>query len=236
MLLSVMLYFSIDAPPAKRCKMESSPQTSGSSPSLKLHDTQSTSTSSSAYLSTSTNSGTSLNLQTSSAPPPNVVIPPQHTSNPPSVGSTASQSATPIQLHPPTAAVHGLPNQLNLQQNFSPQASGNVPPGSVTVQQQSYAHSYPSSMQQQQQHHQGNVSTSYAQQTSQQHSTTSTAAGSSVPASNNASNIDFDSVSCHIVTQVSMYDLWNISLAYLKYSQMCQIYNNLWKNACFMKS
>ena len=170
--------------------MESSPQTSGSSPSLKLHDTQSTSTSSSAYMNTSTNSGTSLNLQTSSAPPPNVVIPPQHTSNPPSVGSTASQSATPIQLHPPTGPVHALSNQLNLQQNFSPQASGNVPPGSVSVQQQPYAHSYPSSMQQQQ-HHQGNVSTSFVHQTSQQHSTTSTA-GSSLSATN--STIDFDSV------------------------------------------
>jgi len=142
-------------------------------------------------MNTSTNKGESL---TPSAPPPNVVIPPQHTSNPPSVGSTASQSATPIQLHPPTAAVHALSNQLNLQQNFSPQAKA---PGSVNVQQQSYAHSYPSSMQQQQQHHQGNVSTSFAQ-TSQQHSATSTAVGSSLPASN-SNAIDFDSVSCHLV-------------------------------------
>lgn len=141
-----MLLLTDGAPAAKRCKMEPSPQ--NGSPSVKSHDAQSTS-SQQAFMNSMSNaasgSGTQMNLQTSGAPPPNVVIPPQHSSNPPSVGSTASQSATPIQPHPPTAGIHALSNQL-VQPNFSPQTNSNT---STAPQQQVYASSYSSTMQQQ---------------------------------------------------------------------------------------
>lgn len=145
--------------------MESSPRSS--SPSIKSHDAQSTSSSSqqpAGYmnnLSTASGSGTQMNLQASGAPPPNVVIPPQHSSNPPSVGSTASQSATPIQPHPPAATIHTLSNQL-VQQNFSPQPNNNA--SATNTQQQAYAPSYSSTIQQQ-----GNVTAapSYPQELQQ---------------------------------------------------------------------
>ena len=163
--------------------MDSSPQSS-SSPSVK-HETQS-SQQSAAYmnsLSTASGSGTQMNLQLSGGPP-NVVIPPQHNSNPPSVGSTASQSATPIQPHPPAAAIHTLPNQL-MQQNFSPQANSNASVAAATTQ-QVYAPSYPSTVQQQ-----GSVTaTSYAQEMQQPHPHLDAAGGSSLPAT---SGINFDS-------------------------------------------
>ena len=163
--------------------MDSSPQSS-SSPSIK-HETQSTSASSQQSttpfvnsMSTASGSGTQMNLQVSGGPP-NVVIPPQHGSNPPSVGSTASQSATPIQPHPPAAAIHTLPNQ-----HFSPQANSNVSAASATTQQQQvFAPPY-SSVQQQ-----GNMTAaSYPQemqQSSQPHPHMDPAGGSSLPAATN---------------------------------------------------
>ena len=189
-LLFILFIVLTDAPAAKRCRMESSPQSSNS-PSVK-HETQSTlasSQQSAAYMNslpTASGSGTQINLQVSGGPP-NVVLPPQHTSNPPSVGSTASQSATPIQPHPPAAAIHMLPNQL-VQPTFSPQANSNTSTP-VAATQQVYAPSYPSTVQQQ-----GNVTApSYTeiQQPSQPHSHMEAAGGSSLPAT--TSGIGFDS-------------------------------------------
>lgn len=176
--------------------MESSPQSS--SPSVKSHDAQSTSVSnqqqSAPYLNniaSVSGTGAQMNLQASAGPPPNVVIPPQHSSNPPSVGSTASQSATPIQPHPPAAAMHGLPNQL-VQQTFSPQANNMPSTASAnTPQHQAYAPSYSSTMQQG-----GMTATSYTQEMqqhpSQPHPNIDGAGSSSLSAA--ASNpIGFDS-------------------------------------------
>lgn len=129
--------------------MESSPQSG--SPSIK-QDPQSAASNQAAYMNNmvaavTSGSGTQINMQTSGGPPPNVVIPPPQSSNPPSVGSTASQAATPIQPHPPTAAIHALPNQL-MQQNFSPQANSNgSTTGTQVVQQQVYGQTYSSGLQ-----------------------------------------------------------------------------------------
>lgn len=197
-----------DAPAAKRCKMDSSPQSS-SSPSVK-HETQSASVSSQqsvAYMnsmSTASGSGTQMNLQLSGGPP-NVVIPPQHTSNPPSVGSTASQSATPIQPHPPAAAIHTLPNQL-VQQNFSPQANSNTSSaaGAAVTAQQVYAPSYSSTVQQQ-----VNVTassyTQEMQQSSQPHSHMEAAGSSSLPATTSGINFDSAGVSKKILYSCLLY-------------------------------
>lgn len=181
--------------------MESSPQSS--SPSIKSHDVQSTSASSQQpvpYMNNVSNvsgSGTQINLQASGGPPPNVVIPPQHTSNPPSVGSTASQSATPIQPHPPAPGMHTLPNQL-VQQNFSPQPNSTAASANAQ-QQQVYAPAY-SSMQQS-----SMTATSYAQemqQSSQPHPHMEAAGGSSLSATT-SNPINFDSgVSMHINKQI----------------------------------
>ena len=133
-------------------------------------------------MTTATGSGGQMNLQVSGGPP-NVVIPPQHSSNPPSVGSTASQSATPIQPHPPAAAIHTLPNQL-VQQTFSPQAHSNASSAPVTTQQQVYAPPYSSAVQQQA----SMTATSYPQE--MQQSSQSATGGSSLPAN---TNINFDS-------------------------------------------
>jgi len=173
--------------------MESSPQ--GSSPSTKPPDVQSTSTSnqqSVAYMnmSSTTGNGTKHNLQTSGGPP-NVVMPPQHSSNPPSVGSTASQAATPIQPHPPAATIHAMSNPLTMQQNFSPQAN-NSSAVSAGTQQQIYAHSYSSTVQQ------GNViATSYTQdmqQSSQPHPHMEATGGSSLSATT-SNSMNFETVS-----------------------------------------
>ena len=187
-----------DAPPAaKRCKMEPSPQSS--SPSVKSHDAQSTSVSSqqsAPYLNnvaSVSGSGVQMNLQASAGPPPNVVIPPQHNSNPPSVGSTASQSATPIQPHPPAAAMHALPNQL-VQQTFSPQANSMPSTASAsTPQHQAYAPSFSSTIQQG-----GMTATSYTQEmhqhSSQPHPNPNMDGAGSSSLSATASNpIGFDS-------------------------------------------
>ena len=178
--------------------MESSPQSS--SPSVKSHDTQSTSASSQQSapymnnIASMSGGGAQMNLQVSGGPPPNVVIPPQHTSNPPSVGSAASQSATPIQPHPPAAAMHALPNQL-MQQNFSPQANSITSTGSANTPQhhQAYAPSYSSTMQQS-----NMVPTSYAQEMQQQQQPSQPhpnmdAAGSSSLSATNSNPINFDS-------------------------------------------
>ena len=184
--------------------MDSSPQSS-SSPSVK-HEAQSASVSSqhsAAYvnsMSTASGSGTQMNLQLSGGPP-NVVIPPQHTSNPPSVGSTASQSATPIHPHPPAAAIHTLPNQL-MQQNFSPQANNNTSTAAAVTNQQVYAPSYSSTVQQQ-----GNVTgasyTQEMQQSSQPHPHIEAAGGSSLPAT--TSGINFDSAGVSLMSYLLCY-------------------------------
>ena len=194
-----------DAPAAKRCKMDSSPQSS-SSPSVKHESQSASSQQSAAYMnnmSTASGSGTQMNLQLSGGPP-NVVIPPQHTSNPPSVGSTASQSATPIQPHPPAAAIHTLPTQL-VQQNFSPQANSNSSTAAAAVSAQPvYAPSYSSSVQQQ-----GNMTaTSYTQemqQPSQPHPHMEGAGGSSLPATTSGINFDSAGVSKNISIQLVKY-------------------------------
>ena len=167
--------------------MESSPHNSCSP-----REAQSTPASSqqSMYMNNMTNassSGGQMNLQVSGGPP-NVVIPPQHSSNPPSVGSSASQSATPIQPHPPAAAIHTLPNQL-VQQTFSPQAHSNASSAPATTQQQVYAPPYSSAVQQQA----NMTANSYpqeVQQSSQPRPRMEATGGSSLPATTNPINFD----------------------------------------------